>query len=452
MKFIKDIIGEKRERVRLDGSAAPAAEPVQPPAEETGSRAPLSLGQGFRLDPDPAPHAPAAAAPLPEDIRDPLAAPGAIPGEDAAEAFGSVGGNAPDEDAIAAFFAREQSQAEAPSAQDRPDPAVFFAAPDHDTAEADPAEMPEEDFFAPHEDEAEEDTAEPLGAEPDFSRLQQPDPAADTARPYRVFTRSNAAGPDPDTAADRAGTAPAAPAPAPAPLPEVQPEPEPLPEPELARTPVDVQASVSRPETPVQQAAPAPAPQPAPEEPQAAAPQAPDAAPIDVPAPSMGRGASRAGRVKTRLLGFSPAQAAGADPFARSAEAAAPAYTQFPVGWLAIVQGPGRGAAFTLFSGVTVIGRGEDQTVRLDFGDNSISRDNHAAIAFDPEQKAFFIGHGGKANLVRRNGRPVLSTEELSAGDVIRIGETTLRFVPLCGADFGWDQPQHSDAADAAYR
>ena len=203
MKFIKDIIGEKRERVRLDGSAAPAVEPVQPPAEETGSRAPLSLGHGFRLDPDPAPPAPAAAAPLPEDIRDPLAAPGAIPAEDAAEAFGSVGGNAPDEDAIAAFFAREQSQAEAPSAQDRPDPAAFFAAPDHDTAEADPAGMQGEDFFVPHEEEAEEDTAEPLGAEPDFSRLQQPDPAADTARPYRVFTRSNAAGPDPDTAADR---------------------------------------------------------------------------------------------------------------------------------------------------------------------------------------------------------------------------------------------------------
>lgn len=450
MKFIKDIIGEKRERVRLDGSAAATAEPVQPPEEDTGSRAPLSLGHGFRLDPDQVP--PAAAAPLPEDVRDPLAAPGTILAEDAAEASGSFGGNAPDEDAIAAFFAREQSQTAAPSAQDRPDPAAFFTAPDLNTAEAAPAERPEEDFLAPHGEEAEEDTAEPLGAEPDFSRLQQPDPAAETGRPYRVFTRSNAAGPDPDTAAGRAGTTPAAPAPAPAALPEVQPDPEPLPEPELARTPIDVQASVSPPETPVQQAAPAPVPQPAPEEPQAAAPQTPDAAPIDVPAPSMGRGASRAGRVKTRLLGFSPAQAAGADPFARSSEAAAPGYTQFPVGWLAIVQGPGRGAAFTLFSGVTVIGRGEDQTVRLDFGDNSISRDNHAAIAFDPEQKAFFIGHGGKANLVRRNGRPVLSTEELSAGDVIRIGETTLRFVPLCGADFGWDQPQHSDAADAAYR
>jgi len=169
------------------------------------------------------------------------------------------------------------------------------------------------------------------------------------------------------------------------------------------------------------------------------------ARPIDVPSPAMGRGSSKAGRVKTRLLGFSPEQAGGADPFSR-ADASNSGYSQYPVGWLAIVKGPGRGAAFTLFSGVTVIGRGEGQTVRLDFGDNSISRTSHASIAYDPEQKEFFIGHGGKANLVRRNNRPVLSTEELSGGDLIRIGETTLRFVPLCGPDFGWTEPQQSEA------
>ncbi|MFY0312559.1 FHA domain-containing protein [Leisingera sp. D0M16] len=435
MKFIKDIIGEKRERVRLDGSAAATAQPVQPPAEDTGSRAPLSLGNGFRLDPadpDPAPASPDSAATLPEDFSGTLAEPGAALSEDPEEDFGGLDGDAPDEDAIAAFFAREQTQAAEPSAQEQPDTAAFFDTPDYDTAEADPAEEPEEDFFARQEEEAEEDTADPFGADPDFSSLEQPESAADTAKPYRVFTRNNAAGRELDAKADRGETAAAA-ALAPEQQPDVQPVPEPQPEPELTRTPDTLQASAPQPESLARQAAPA-------------------AAPIDVPAPSMGRGASRAGRVKTRLLGFSPAQAAGRDPFARSSEATAPGYTQFPVGWLAIVQGPGRGAAFTLFSGVTVIGRGEDQTVRLDFGDNSISRDNHAAIAYDPEQKAFFIGHGGKANLVRRNGRPVLSTEELSGGDVIRIGETTLRFVPLCGADFGWDQPQQSDAADAALR
>lgn len=194
----------------------------------------------------------------------------------------------------------------------------------------------------------------------------------------------------------------------------------------------------SRPQTPPQPAVPE----------QVAATE--PAQPIDVPSPAMGRGSSRAGRVKTRLLGFNPGQAAGADPFASKGDTTENGYTEFPVGWLAVIKGPGRGATYTLFSGVTVIGRGEDQTVRLDFGDNSISRDNHAAIAFDAEKNSFFIGHGGKANLVRRNDRPVLSTEELAMGDVIRIGETTLRFVPLCGPEFGWNEAQQSDAGHAS--
>ena len=45
--------------------------------------------------------------------------------------------------------------------------------------------------------------------------------------------------------------------------------------------------------------------------------------------------------------------------------------------------------------------------------------------------------------MVRLNGRPVLSTEELTHGDIIRIGETTLRFVALCGTDFTWDDNTH---------
>lgn len=165
--------------------------------------------------------------------------------------------------------------------------------------------------------------------------------------------------------------------------------------------------------------------------------------PVDVPAPAAGRANRRAGRVKTRLLGFNSGQAAS-DPFARGDQGGTETqqFTEFPVGWLIIVDGPGRGSAFTIYNGVAQIGRGEGQGVRLDFGDTSISRENHAAIAYDPEQRKFYLGHGGKANLVRLNNRPVLSTEELENGNLIRIGETTLRFVALCGADFDWSEQQ----------
>ena len=84
-----------------------------------------------------------------------------------------------------------------------------------------------------------------------------------------------------------------------------------------------------------------------------------------------------------------------------------------------------------------------------DFGDTSISRNNHAAVAYDDEQGKFFLGHGGKSNLVRLNGRPVLSTEEMSNGDQIRIGETTLKFVALCGEEFTWKSTEGADNANA---
>lgn len=172
--------------------------------------------------------------------------------------------------------------------------------------------------------------------------------------------------------------------------------------------------------------------------------------PVEVPHLAIGRGANRQGRVKTRLLGFNAGQAQEDDPIADKEAANIANYTKFPLGWLIVTAGPGRGAAFTLSNGVNKIGRGKDQTISLDFGDNSISRENHAAIAFDAAQKSFFIGHGGKANLVRRNNRPVLSTEEIAAGDIISIGETTLRFVPLCGPDFSWEDAQEDEWSHAA--
>lgn len=169
-----------------------------------------------------------------------------------------------------------------------------------------------------------------------------------------------------------------------------------------------------------------------------------------------GRAGRSAGRVKTRLLGFQADeqgpndvfQSESAQPAETVAPGQAPTPSQFPAGWIVVVAGPGRGACFTLHSGVSQIGRGEEQAVRLDFGDTSISRNNHAAVAYDDEQGKFFLGHGGKSNLVRLNGMPVLSTEEMSNGDEIRIGETTLKFVALCGDAFTW-AGQGEDTANA---
>lgn len=145
-------------------------------------------------------------------------------------------------------------------------------------------------------------------------------------------------------------------------------------------------------------------------------------------------------RVKTRLLGFH-SDPAGPDPLAAPAASAPSAEPFFPIGWIVVVDGPGRGASFTLTAGLSTLGRDPDQTVTLDFGDTAISRDRHVAIAYDEDDNRSYIGHGGKANIVRLNDKPLLSTEELHDGDTIRIGKTMLRFVAFCGDGMSWTAP-----------
>ena len=152
----------------------------------------------------------------------------------------------------------------------------------------------------------------------------------------------------------------------------------------------------------------------------------------------------RATRTKTRVLGFEPQPAAVVPLFdeGRMDETIEPGdkagVVMYPTGWLVVVAGPGRGAAFPVMRGISQIGRGTDQTIALDFGDMAISRQNHAAIAYDPVTHQFHLGHGGKSNLVRLNGKPLLTTTVLGDKDVIQIGETTLMLKVLCTPDFNW--------------
>jgi hypothetical protein len=107
-------------------------------------------------------------------------------------------------------------------------------------------------------------------------------------------------------------------------------------------------------------------------------------------------------------------------------------------GWIVIVKGPGRGGFRPVYVGMNSVGRAPSQRICLDFGDETISREEHAFITYDDETRTFYLQHGGKSNLVRLAGKPVLQPTELKPNDIFRIGNTMFRFVACCGPDFCW--------------
>jgi hypothetical protein len=112
------------------------------------------------------------------------------------------------------------------------------------------------------------------------------------------------------------------------------------------------------------------------------------------------------------------------------------------VGWLVVVKGPGRGQAVRIGSEWNSIGRDPDQRICLNFGDNHISRRNHAKLNYEPNARKFSITIGDGINSTYVRGENLLGPTELKASDRIRIGETELMFVPLCGENFDWNNEQ----------
>ncbi|MAZ69640.1 MAG: hypothetical protein ACJAWP_000781 [Porticoccus sp.] len=114
-------------------------------------------------------------------------------------------------------------------------------------------------------------------------------------------------------------------------------------------------------------------------------------------------------------------------------------HPEFVVGWLVVVDGPGRGMSRPLGYGMNPVGREESNGVELNFGDEEVSRKAHCLIAYDHKNKKFYIQHGGGQNLTYVGNEPVLSSCELNKDAMISLGNTTLKFIKLCGDGFDWE-------------
>lgn len=108
------------------------------------------------------------------------------------------------------------------------------------------------------------------------------------------------------------------------------------------------------------------------------------------------------------------------------------------VGWLVCIEGPDRGQDFRLKVGKNFVGRAVAMDVSV-VGDESVSRDKHAVVMFEPKKAMFWVGPGESSGLVYCNGEVVHAAVEMKSGDVVEVGQTRLMLVPFVSESFRWE-------------
>lgn len=108
------------------------------------------------------------------------------------------------------------------------------------------------------------------------------------------------------------------------------------------------------------------------------------------------------------------------------------------VGWLVCTEGNNVGKSYELKTGVNNIGRAVDMDVSIQ-GDNTVTRDRHAILTYEPLSKEYLINAGPGRNITYLNGKMVINSSKLENRDCIKLGKTKLVFVPLCTNSFDWN-------------
>ncbi len=106
-------------------------------------------------------------------------------------------------------------------------------------------------------------------------------------------------------------------------------------------------------------------------------------------------------------------------------------------GWLVCIEGSDKGKDFRIMARNNSIGRSEKMDICLK-GDTTISRENHARIAYDVKHNTFHLIPAESTNSIYLNGEPVYVPTVLSAYDTLEFGESKFLFVPFCNDKFVW--------------
>lgn len=108
------------------------------------------------------------------------------------------------------------------------------------------------------------------------------------------------------------------------------------------------------------------------------------------------------------------------------------------VGWLVCVKGRFYGQDFRLKSGRNFIGRNPGMDICLS-GENTVSRERHAAVIHEPRKNIFIAQPGESRELFYVNGNVVLSSVELKKNDILQVGDVQLMLIPCCDEAFHWE-------------
>lgn len=115
------------------------------------------------------------------------------------------------------------------------------------------------------------------------------------------------------------------------------------------------------------------------------------------------------------------------------------------VGWLACTKGPCKGMDYRLHANYNKIGR--DPALDVSIEDPKFSKAPVAWVGYFQETNAFFTGAESSTNVLYINGLPLPAgqSREFAAGDRMRMGDTELLFVPLCGESFTWSKDEKEE-------
>lgn len=112
--------------------------------------------------------------------------------------------------------------------------------------------------------------------------------------------------------------------------------------------------------------------------------------------------------------------------------------TEPVVGWLVCISGCYFGECFKIFAGKNSIGRSEENRIVI-ANDNSISRNKHALLVYEPKKRNFYLQPGDSSGLTYLNDDYITESQKMKARDIVELGESKFMFVPLCGEDFSWE-------------